>query len=456
MSLRSDLEALLGPDRVWEGPVQDLWPVGLLRRRAGGPPAPVLRVRPSDYGQVSALLAWASANRTAVVPAAGLSGVCGAVSPAPGEVVLDLTGFDQILEIDEANLICRVQAGVVGADLEAELNRRGLTLGHFPSSLPVATVGGLISTRSSGQASGFYGNIEDLLLGVVVVLAGGTLLQSRPAPRSAVGPALHQLFIGAEGGLGVVLEATLRLSRIPPAVLGRGYRFDDLDSGLEAMRSILQAGLRPYVMRLYDPEDTRFQGSGADGGCLMVVATAGPAPVAEASAAVAAELCSAATDLGPGPWLHWLEHRYSLSAGRLRELMSAPGMMADTIELGADWTRVAALHAEVKAVLAADGRLSLCHFSHGTAQGCCAYFTVAGGCASDAEAEAAYHRIWEEVMAVALRHRATVSHHHGTGRQRAPWVRAEMGDWFRLWEGIGSALDPAAVMNPAAVGGRDR
>src|SRR5881397_1325172 len=169
-------------------------------------------------------------------------------------------GFDRILALDEVNLTCTCESGVNGMVLEKQLNERGFTLGHFPSSLPGTTVGGLIATRSSGQESSRYGSIEDMVLSLAVVLPDGTFAAPRPGPRSAAGPALHELLIGAEGGLGVVLGAVLRVHRLPEATVGRGYVFADLTSGLECMRAIMQAGIRPLVMRLYDAEDSAFNG----------------------------------------------------------------------------------------------------------------------------------------------------------------------------------------------------
>src|SRR5207245_2957362 len=82
----------------------------------------------------------------------------------------------------------------------------------------------------------------------------------RPGPRSAAGPALHQLLIGAEGALGVVIGAVLRVHRLPETTVGRGYVFGNLASGLECMRAIMQAGIRPLVLRLYDADDSAFRG----------------------------------------------------------------------------------------------------------------------------------------------------------------------------------------------------
>ena len=428
-------------------PVRDLWPLALMRARAGEVPPDVEVARPASVEEAVALLR--SGRR--VVPKGGASGVCGALAPEPGDLVLDLGGLDRV-EIDEANLLVRAGAGVNGMELERRLNDRGLTLGHFPSSLPVTTVGGLCSTRSSGQESSRHGSIEDLVLGLTVALADGTVAAARVHPRSAAGPALHELFLGAEGGLGVVLEAWLRIRRAPQAVIGRGWRLESVDPGLGVLREAMQRDLRPLVLRLYDPEDAAFQGQ--PGGCLLLGATAGRAAVAEAEAAELAELAAAAgaEPLGEEPWERWRRHRFDLSAERLREVLAPPGAFVDTIELAATWSALPGLYAEVKAHLGASG-LALCHFSHAYAHGCCAYFTFAGSAEDEAGAAAAYAEAWRGAMEAALRHGGTISHHHGVGRARAPWIREEMGGWWEVWRRVRRALDPEGRMNPNAVGG---
>ena len=225
--MRTELEKIVGAAAVDERPVRDLWPLGIMDERAGNPPPKVLLVRPAGRDQVASVLRWATANNVAVTPVGGATGVCGAVSPRAGEIAIDMSAFDRVFEIDETNLVCRCEAGVNGYALEQQLNARGLTLGHYPSSLPGTTVGGLVATRSSGQESSRYGSIEDMVLGLAVVLPDGTYAAPRPGPRSAAGPALHQLFVGAEGGLGIVLDAVLRVHRLPEATLGRGYALAD-------------------------------------------------------------------------------------------------------------------------------------------------------------------------------------------------------------------------------------
>jgi len=451
--MRTELEKIVGPAALDERPVRDLWPLAIMEERAGTAPPKVLVVRPTGRDQVTAVLRWAGENKVEVTPMGGASGVCGALSPAAGEIALDMSAFDRIFEIDETNLICRCESGVNGYALEQKLNEAGLTLGHYPSSLPGTTVGGLISTRSSGQESSRYGSVEDMVLGLAVVLADGTFAAPRPGPRSAAGPALHQLFLGAEGGLGVVLGAVLRIHRLPESTFGRGYAFPDLRAGLECMRAVMQSGIRPLVMRLYDPEDTIFNGYDVgEGECLLVVATAGPREVAKAEAAEVKRLSGEARDVGATPWERWQRHRFDLSAERLKTLLEPSGAYLDTIELAAPWTVLPELHARVKTAIGDDG-MALCHFSHAYGQGCCAYFTFAGSGGTEAEARAKYVRAWEGAMSAALELGATITHHHGVGRARSRWVADEMGGWMRVWTAVKEGLDPNGTMNPRAVGG---
>ncbi|HKC19661.1 MAG TPA: FAD-binding oxidoreductase, partial [Candidatus Dormibacteraeota bacterium] len=387
-------------------------------------------------------------------PMGGATGVCGALAPASGQLVLDMGGFDRVLEVDETNFTCTCEAGVNGYALEQQLNAKGLTLGHFPSSLPGTTVGGLIATRSSGQQSSRYGSIEDMVQSLGVVLTDGTYAASRPGPRSAVGPRLHELFLGSEGSLGVVVEAVLRIHRLPEATIGRGFAFKDLRSGLDCMRAVMQAEIRPLVMRLYDPEDAAFNGFDLDGGeCALVVATAGLQAVAQAEAKVVEGFAKDARPLGEEPWTRWQLHRFDLSAERLRAFLEPAGAYLDTIELAAPWTVVPQIHERVKSAIAVGG-LALCHFSHAYEQGCCAYFTFGGSADGEPEARAAYVRAWEGAMSAATELGATISHHHGTGQVRSRWVAGELGGWMRVWSAVRNGLDPEGVMNPRAVGGR--
>ena len=451
--MRAELEKIVGATAVDERPVRDLWPQLIMEERAGKARDRVLVARPAQREQLSSILQWASTRGIPVTPMGGATGMCGALDPEAGELVLDMGGFDRVLEIDQTNLLCHCEAGVNGYQLEQTLNAKGLTLGHYPSSLPGTSVGGLISTRSSGQESSFFGNIEDMIYGLGVVLPDGTYAAPRPGPRSALGPALHQLWVGAEGGLGLVVDAVLRVHRLPEATIGRGYVFANIAAGLECMRSIVQAGIRPFVMRLYDAEDTMFNRYEVDsGGCMLVVAVAGLPESAEVQAAAVKRFAGDARDYGEAPWERWQRHRFDISAELLKAFLEPPGSFLDVIELAALWTVLPDLHARVKTAIAI-GPIALCHFSHAYEQGCCAYFTFGGSGANEQDARAAYGRAWEGAMSAALELGATITHHHGVGQARARWVADELGGWMRVWRAVKAGIDPEGIMNPHAVGG---
>jgi len=451
--MRSELEKIVGAASVDERPVRDLWPATIMDERAGKTPQSALVVRPAGREQVAAVLRWAAANHVAVTPMGGGTGMCGALSPDHDEIALDMSAFDRIFEIDETNLVCRCESGVNGYELEQQLNGRGLTLGHYPSSLPGTTVGGLIATRSSGQESTRYGSIEDMVMGLAVVMPDGTFAAPRPGPRSAAGPALHELFIGAEGGLGVVLGATLRIHRLPVSTVGRGFAFKTLGGGLECMRAVMQSGIRPLLMRLYDAEDSVFNRFDLEQGeCALVVATAGLTEIAVADAEAVKTFAAGARELGDEPWERWQRHRFDISADLLKTFLETPASFLDVIEVAGPWSVLAELHARVKSAIAI-GPVALCHFSHAYEQGCCAYFTFGGSVENEQAARAAYGRAWEATMTAALELGATISHHHGVGQARARWIADEMGGWMRVWKAVKDGLDPEGVMNPRAVGG---
>ena len=451
--MRAELEKIVGAPNVDERPIRDLWPVAVMEQRAGHASPRVLVVRPHGREQVAAVLRWATANSIMVTPLGGGSGVCGALAPAQGEIVVDMGGFDRILEIDEVNLLCTCEAGVNGYELEQKLNARGLTLGHFPSSLPATTLGGLVATRSSGQESSRYGSIENMVQSLAVVLPDGTFAAPRPGPRSAAGPALHEVLIGSEGALGVVIGAVLRVHRLPETTVGRGYAFPDAKAGLECMREVMQSGIRPLLLRLYDAEDTAFGGYEVDAGeCVLIAATAGPAGVAEAEAKAVETFAAGARGLGESPWQAWKDRRFDLSPERLKKFLEPAGSFLDTIEIAGRWTILPEVHARVKDAIAVGGA-SLCHFSHAYEQGCCAYFTFAGARDTEDEARAAYGRAWEGAMSAALELGATITHHHGVGQVRARWIADDMGGWMKVWRAVKGGLDPQGIMNPRAVGG---
>jgi alkyldihydroxyacetonephosphate synthase len=202
---------------------------------------------------VAAVLRICNEAGVPVTPAAGRSGVCGASVPVHGGVALDLTGMEGITDVDDTSLLVEVLPGTFGDVFEDELRAaHGLTAGHWPQSMALSTVGGWLACRGAGQLSTRYGKIEDIVAGLEVVLADGTVVRTGGFPRAAAGPDLTQLFVGSEGTLGVITSARLRAHPVPPAERRAAFAFPAFAEGNDACRRILRRGATPAVLRLYD------------------------------------------------------------------------------------------------------------------------------------------------------------------------------------------------------------
>jgi alkyldihydroxyacetonephosphate synthase len=273
-----ELGQVVGAERVLHGRSDrlayqvDCWPRGIIRTRGRdlNHHLPAAIVQPADADELVALVAWARKTSTPLVPFGAGSGVCGGAVAEKNQVVVDLKRMNRIIETRPADLTVRVQAGAIGMPFERELQRRGFTLGHFPSSIYCSSVGGWVAARSAGQFSTRYGKIEDMIASLRVVTGTGEVLDTAPdplskRPRRAVpgaGPDLTQLFVGSEGTLGFLSEATFYMAKNPTHRCYRGFRFRDIDGALAAIRDMMQAGLRPTVARLYDAFDTLIHKQG--------------------------------------------------------------------------------------------------------------------------------------------------------------------------------------------------
>ncbi len=458
---RSDLAAELGEDLVqWDddtlaGHAHDTWPLSLIRAHRGSlTTRPICVVSPASVQDVQAVLRAANRAGVAVAPFGAGSGVCGGFLPSDRSLVLDMRRMNRLLEVDETSLTARVQAGMMGDQFEAALNERGYSMGHFPQSIRLSTVGGWVATRAAGQFSTRYGSIEDMLLGLEVILAGGERISIQPSPRRSAGPDLRHLFLGSEGTLGVVAELTVRIFPLPESRRLRSFAFADFESGLEAIRHIVRAGWRPPVLRLYDAHETaRHFGEWADAdACFLLLLSEGPAALANVEAESCREICLSlqATEAGDAPVEHWLGERNNVPS--LADLV-ARGFVVDTIEVTADWSHIAELYREVIAAVGGVESLLLVsgHSSHSYAQGTNIYFTFVAQPKDPSDAEAIYLECWSRAMNATVRAGGSISHHHGIGRLRVPWMRAEHGAGIDVMWAVKRALDPKGILNPGAL-----
>jgi alkyldihydroxyacetonephosphate synthase len=435
---------------------RDHWTLAMLREVRGDRlPRPMAVVFPRTTEEVAATLSWAGETGTAVVPRGAGSGVCGGAQAVWRSVVLDLSRMNRVLSVDEESLAVEVEAGARGDRLEAQLSERGLTLGHYPQSLAISSVGGWIAARSAGQASAGYGAIEDLLLGLTAVLPDGEVVRLRPTPRSAAGPDLRRLFCGSEGTLGVVTEAVLSVSRAPEGIRWMAFHPPGLVEGLATVRAVAQGGMRPLVVRLYDGADAALAFSGMEpGGAVLILGfERGPGleDVAEAVRAVAGS--AGAEPVADAYGEHWWEHRFDAVALYHRvmgeERMFGSGVVADTMEVAGLWSRLPDLYRTVRESLLAYAAAVGCHLSHPYRSGASLYFTFLIRADDDRRAERRYLECWGAAAAACLAAGGTVTHHHGVGLLKAPYLPEELGPGgMALLRSIKGAVDPAGVMNP--------
>ncbi len=402
------LKKELGAERVLTGQEEilahsyDAWPVAIKWRQQGKAPFhPDAIFRPNSTQEVSRLLAWAGENGVPVTPWGAGSSVVGAPLPLYGGLSLDMSSMNRLLSVDTTNLLAAVEAGMNGQVLEQELNSRGCTLNHSPQSLDRSTVGGWVATRAVGQFSSRWGGIEDLVASLTVVLPGGEIVKTPLMPRMGIGPDLKQLFIGSEGAFGVVTEVTLKIFPISEGQILESILFPSVHSGLEAMRRLIQSGLRPSLVRLYDLDESRhLSGSHENPGNILLLGLDGLPAVVEAEYDACIKICTAEGGVVSGANIarRWMDRRFDFSL--IEGLLNQEGGMAETIEVAHFWDRIEGTYQALKAELLGHADEVLCHFSHAYPQGTSLYIIILDRAEGAAQAEERLLGIWEAAMRV--------------------------------------------------------
>jgi alkyldihydroxyacetonephosphate synthase len=463
---------------------RDLWPRDTLSLAADGelPPSPIAVAFPESEAHVAAVLAWATDSGVPIIPWGAGSGVCGAARGSEGAVALDLKRMRGVGTVDPVGRRVEVDPGVIGQHFEDELERQGWASRHSPSSIACSTVGGWAASRSAGQFSSRYGKFDDMVLAARVVAPARTF----GIGEWAAGEDLADWVLGAEGALGVITRLSVRVSPVARARWLRGYHFPSLESAWTAMRAIMQAGLQPLVLRLYDPVDTLVGGkaggprraagswwstwtrslkhrygspeallrlpfalpglvnaiaAGVATGCVLIAGWEGDAEdVAARAEAGRAILGGEGRDLGAAPGEHWYGHRHDVSF-KLAPVFAGGGF-ADTMEVAATWSRLPALYAGVRAAVSRHA-LVMAHFSHAYREGCNIYFSFAGRGGVDD-----YDRLWAAGLAAAAQAGCSVTHHHGVGQLKMRAAGAELAGAAPMFRRLKAMLDPKGILNP--------
>lgn len=440
------------------GYARDRLPFAVFRERAGeiAGAVPRLVVRPANQDEIVRIVQLAKTRNVAMIPYGNGSGVLGGAIPLGGEIMVDTRRLNKIVSINPTDAMVTVQAGMNGADFERQLNEAGYTSGHLPQSIEISTVGGWLACRGGGQLSSRYGKIEDIVVGLKAVLPDGTPLDVRPVARRSVGPSIRDLLIGSEGTLGIITEATLRIFKKAPIERGFVLAFPSLQAALDSARLIMQAELRPSVVRLYDriesDERTKDIELFKTKPFLAVLQFSGSEPLVTVEQNMALKIAAEqGGEVGPeDPYLHWKENRYVAYSQKWHDA----GYFNDTIEVTGNWSTLPAMYdAIAKAVHVLHPGVHFgAHWSHVYPEGACQYMTVRLPPMPEERALPIHQKLWDTVEQLTLDHGGSIAHHHGAGLFRNPWMKRELGAGLSVLQAIKDALDPGNLFNPGKIG----
>jgi alkyldihydroxyacetonephosphate synthase len=445
-------------------------------------PAPDAVAFPESGGDVRALLDWAQRHGVSVIAYGGGTSVAGHVTaqPSPRPVLtVSMARLCRLLHLDAEAQLATFEAGVFGPGLEAQLRAHGHVLGHYPQSFEYSTLGGWIATRSSGQQSLRYGRIETLFAGGVVETPRGTL--EIPAfPASAAGLDLREMVLGSEGRLGIVTQATVRVTPAPAYEAFHAVFFPDWGSGIAAARALAQARAGLSLLRLSNPTETvtmlalaghrrlvglldrwlRLRGCGA-GRCMLLLGASGSEDQARAALRAALAVCRQHQSRHAGRKLgdKWRQGRFRNVY--LRNAAWDHGYAIDTVETALDWPRVSAAMAAVEAAAAAalavhgEAVHAYTHLSHLYPQGASVYSTFVWRLAGDFDTDMARWRALKGAVSAAIvAQGGTISHQHGVGIDHAPYLAAEKGEGgIAAIRAVLRHFDPDGMLNPGKLVG---
>jgi alkyldihydroxyacetonephosphate synthase len=449
--------------------------IALRSGRVGGFPDGV--AFPASEQEIRDIFSFASESDIQIIPYGGGTSVVGHVNPIPAEkpiLTVNLGRLGQLHQLDTTSQLATLGAGICGPDLEATLNRQGYTLGHFPQSHELSTLGGWIATRSSGQQSYYYGRIEDLFAGGHVETPQGPL-QLPSLPASAAGPDLRQVILGSEGRMGILTQATVRIRPLPEMEHFYGVFFKDWDAGVAALREAAQEEISLSMMRLSDPLETQTTlilsgrerlvelsdrglnliGYG-QGRCLLIYGVTGdrqdvPRARSRANAIFRSHGGLPAISMIGGMW-----NKSRFLSPYLRNTLWDLGYAIDTLETAVPWSSVPNAHMDITSALqktASEMERPLhvfAHLSHVYRDGASIYVTFIFPREPDPDSLLHY---WQALKSsasqVILEVGGTISHQHGVGLDHAPYLPREKGTLgIQALDALCKQFDPEGILNP--------
>jgi alkyldihydroxyacetonephosphate synthase len=451
------LSAIIAPERISTNPRQldelswDALSEGRIHpSRRPEIAVPICAVAPVSTEEVREIVLHANREKIPLVPYGGGSGLMGAALSIRPAIVVDLRRMDKIIEIDASARSARVQAGTILETLEQKLNEVGFILGHDPWTLPVATVGGAISTNSVGYRAGVYGSMGEQVLGLEAVLGNGEVLRTRAVRKSSAGINLNALLIGGEGCFGIITEAVIRIFPTPEKRLVSASTFDSFEAGYGAIQELFCRRVTPALLDFGDGDD-------AHGRAVLYLGFEGNHEVVELEHRRARAICerNGARLLERGEadsfWRdrHVIGRRFAENRRQRRE-RGRDGVYRDWIHVALPASKVLRFRSKARGLISRRGvqlqesglwvhpelfsmRVAIEDKGSGTAQ-------------------VVLQTTIDELLALAQEMGGSMEYTHGVGVKLASSMAAEHGYGLEIMRQIKRMLDPNIVLNPGKSG----
>ena len=440
---------------------------------------------PESTEQVEALIAFAYEQNIEVIPYGGGTSVAGHINPLQSDkpvLTISMSKMTHLLDINQESQIATFGAGVPGPQVEAQLRAKGYTLGHFPQSWELSTLGGWVASRSSGQQSLRYGRIESLFAGGVMVTPEGRLTIPT-IPASSAGPDLREVVMGSEGRMGIITEVKVRVTPLPEQETFYAVFLPSFEQAKNAVRSLVQSKVPLSMLRVSNALETEtqlklaghekqiallekylaFRGV-SNGKCLLTFGITGQKAQNKASFKQAQKILKQFGGV-KGPAMmgkKWAENRFKFPY--LRENLWLAGYAVDTFETATDWDNVTdqmnAMEEAVRQAVKDEGITPhvYTHLSHMYAQGCSIYTTyVFPNADSYSETLERWKKIKHAASESVANGKATISHQHGVGKDHAPYLVKEKGALgMKSLESMVQFFDPKQLLNPGTLLGKNQ
>lgn len=423
--------------------------------RAADPAAgtPLAVVRPTSTEEVQTVLRWARAHRVPVVPRGAGTGLSGGATAVDGGIVLTTERMRGIT-VDPVTRTAVVQPGLLNVEVKQAVAEHGLWYPPDPSSYEICSIGGNIATNAGGLCCVKYGVTTDYVLGLQVVLADGTAVRlGGPRLKDVAGLSLVKLFVGSEGTLGVVTEATLRL--LPPQQTSATVvaTFDSVEAAAASVVTIT-GRIRPSMLEFMDAvainavEDKLRMGLDRSAAAMMVAASddrgATGAEDAEFMARVFAEAgateCFSTDDPAEGE-AFVAARRFAIPAVEAKGALLLEDVGVPLPALADLVVGVAHIAAEADLIISV-----IAHAGDGNTHPLIVYDPA------DAAMTARAEKAFGDIMDLAIALGGTITGEHGVGRLKKPWLASQLGpEAMELNRRIKAALDPDGILNPGAL-----